>query len=354
MSGVFVRDHARAAALHHRVAVLAPEPTGRGYRPFRLTSSEDELPTMQVHYRRSRIPLGTGGAYTAGVLASLRRLARSGFRPDLIHAHVYEVGLAALLAGERYRVPVILSEHSSHFSLGTLSDSAVRRARFVFRRADLVCPVSEDLRRRLEARGFQGSFRVVPNPVDTEVFRPSPPPSAGPVTAVFVGGLDPVKRVDMLLRALAGANGLSIRLEVVGDGPVRRELEQLATALDLRGAVRFWGYLSRDGVAERIRSAHFLVLPSKVETFGIALAEALVVGRPVVATRTGAIPELVDERSGTLVPPGDVAALAAAVAAMAHRHHEFQWRLLSSDATARFGLAAVGRQWDDVYRSLAA
>lgn len=351
MSGVFVRDHARAAALQHRVAVVAPRLV-RERAPGTLRDGDDALLTMRVGYRRSALPLATGLGYTRGVMRALGRLREGGFSPDLIHAHVYEVGIAALVAGRRYGIPVILSEHSSHFSLGTLSRAARLRARLVWRGADLVCPVSEDLSRRMHQLGLRGRVEVVPNPIDTDVFRPSPPPTSGPLIALFVGGLDPVKRVDLLLRALASLRRPDIRLELVGDGPSRAPLEQLAGELGLTGEVRFHGYLGREGVAERLRMAHFLVLPSAVETFGVVLGEALAAGRPLLATRTGAIPEIVDERTGILVAPGDEHALARGIEEMAGALAGFDWRELSARATSRYGLESVGRRWDAIYRSL--
>jgi len=352
MNGVFVREHARAAALHHLVAVVADGGARDDSRPYVLSEAEDEeLRTLRLAHRISRIPMATGLAHARGVLAGLRRLRREGLRPDLVHAHVHQVGLAALIAGRRYRVPVVVSEHSSHFSLGTLSPSGRRLARLMFRAADLVCPVSEDLRRRIEDRGVRARFQVVPNPVDTVAFGGAPPPG-GPPTALFVGGLQPIKRVDLLLRALARVRHPDLRLEIVGDGPARSDLEGLAHELGLGQAVRFRGYVSKEGVAERMRAASFLVLPSMIETFGLALAEALAVGRPVVASRTGAIPEIVDERNGILVPPGDEEALAGAIERMVDERSRFDWRALSSAAGDRFGLAAVGRRWDEIYRTL--
>jgi glycosyltransferase involved in cell wall biosynthesis len=321
---------------------------GRG---FALSRSDEELITIRVKHRESHIPFRTGVTVARGLLSALRRLECSGFRPDLIHAHVYEVGIAALVAGRRYRVPVVVSEHSSHFSLGTLPTVARWRAQFVFRAADLVCPVSNDLRTHMERQGIHGRFQVVPNPVDTDIFAPTPPPPEPP-RVVFVGGLDPIKRVDLLLRALAIVRRSDVCLDIIGDGPSRCDLEGLTRRLGLSRSVRFHGYLPRSEVAMRLRSAHFLVLTSVVETFGVVLAEALVAGRPVVAGRVGAIGEIVDERSGILVPPGDEHALAEAIDQMIRRRGEFDWRTLSSGAVSRFGLDAIGTRWDAAYRSL--
>lgn len=352
-SGVFVRDHARAAALHHRVVVIVPQLVGPGM-DAEPAMPDDELATMRVRFRRSSLPLGTGIAYTRAVLGALNDLDRRGRSPDLIHAHVHEVGIAAIVAGRRRGIPVVLSEHSSRFSLDTLPAPARRRARLMSHGIDLICPVSEDLRRHMERIGMTGPFEVVPNPVDSDVFTPTRPPPSGPARALFVGGLHPVKRADLLLRAFARVDRRDLRLDVVGDGPCRGELERLSADLGLGSDVRFWGHQDREGVLERVRAAHFLVVPSAVETFGIAIVEALAVGRPVVATAVGAIPELVDRSRGRLVAAGDERALAEAITLMAGGWAAYDWRGLSDGVRAQFGLASIGVRWDGIYRSLTA
>src|SRR5439155_9657723 len=109
----------------------------------------------------------------------LRRLDEGGFRPSVIHAHYYLAGAVAVRIGRRLRVPVVISEHSSTFPAGTVSGIHVRRARFALESAALVCPVSRHLQEAIEAYGIDARFRVVPNTVDTEVFRPGPPRTGG-------------------------------------------------------------------------------------------------------------------------------------------------------------------------------
>ncbi len=134
---------------------------------------------------------------------------------------------------------------------------------------------------------------------------------------LFVGLLDEVKGVQVLLRAFARVHAAhpGARLDIVGDGPRRGEYEALASELGVAAAVRFHGALTRDAIAPMMREADLLVLPSRTETFGIVVVEALACGLPVVATRVGALPELVDSAAGVLVDPADPVALADGIAA---------------------------------------
>jgi len=137
----------------------------------------------------------------------------------------------------------------------------------------------------------------------------SSPPSASD-TVVFVGRLAPGKGVETLLAAWRRTTGSGLRLEVLGDGPLRGELEHAAPP-----GVSFAGYVGADEVRKRLLGARALVFPSEWhEPFGLVIIEALAAGLPVVATSTGAAPDaLVGEAQAWLVPPGDSDRLARAI-----------------------------------------
>lgn len=131
--------------------------------------------------------------------------------------------------------------------------------------------------------------------------------------------LIPYKGPDILLRAFAEMRGShpDVRLRLIGDGPMRAECEALAKQLGISDYVDFLGFRDRKYVGEALRGCSVFVLPSLTnsESFGIVVAEAMALDRAVIGSRIGGLPELIDdERTGLLVPPGDVTALAAAMA----------------------------------------
>jgi glycosyltransferase involved in cell wall biosynthesis len=128
---------------------------------------------------------------------------------------------------------------------------------------------------------------------------------------VAVARLEPQKGLDVALRALAALPPEAV-LVVLGEGPQRAELEVLAAQLGVTERVRFPGRVG--DVAALLRAAELLVHPARWEGFGLALLEAMLCGKPIVASRVSSIPELVaDGETGILVPPDDPAALATAV-----------------------------------------
>ena len=126
-------------------------------------------------------------------------------------------------------------------------------------------------------------------------------------------------------------------------------LEARARALGLDGNVRFHGLRTRAQVAARMAEADLFVLPSRVETFGMTLAEALAAGLPVVASDVGIAGEVVDEGTGVLVPPGDAAALAAGIDRALDGLGGFDPGRGAAVVRSRYGPDAVAEAWDDVY-----
>ena len=137
---------------------------------------------------------------------------------------------------------------------------------------------------------------------------------------VFAGRLVPIKAVDVLLRAWellleSGQVTPTDRLAIIGDGPLRADLERAAGRGRLRGTVQLVGELSQEEVAHWFSAASALCLPSRNEGTPNVVVEALASGRPVVASNVGGIPELVrDGANGVLVKPLDPNSLAAGLA----------------------------------------
>lgn len=349
------REQARAVADHHDVVVIAC----RGVRSPRrglwdLTDRvEDGLRTLRLEYRDLGPIYASYPVRLLALHAAMRRLRREGFVPDVIHARVVFSGFASLLLARPIGAPVIVSEHYTAFPRGLVGGVSEAMARITFERAALVCPDSEDLGREIRALGIGGRYRHMPNVVDTSEFRPGPRSARDGVRMVNVASLHEKKGHRFLLEALARArrerSGLS--LDLVGDGPLRDELEQLARQLGLGEAVRFHGALAKDGVARRMREADFFVLPSLFENAPHVLIEAMASGLPSVATQVGGIDEMIDFEQGVLVPPGDAPSLAEAMVHMSDSHPRFDADRLARRARERWGHEAVGRLWSEVYEA---
>lgn len=326
---------------------------------FQMTSGlEEGVPTVRIHgwnvpgkRLRRRLFLHLAGKVFDGYAGSFGE-------PDLIHAHsALWAGLAARRLGERHGLPYVVTEHSSAFARGLLADWQKRDANEVFSAASEVLAVSEALANQLRGLASNPTVRVVPNVVDTDFFclPPEERGRSGDFNVLVVGTLRRNKGVDLLLRAFAEVfeGEGDVELVVVGDGESRSELMELAGRLGIGAQVRFTGRLSRGGVRREMWKADVLVSASRVETFGIVLAEAMATGLPVVATRSGGPEEIVPEWGGWLVDPGHVHGLATALEHF--RRAERRMRRRTSDirehVVERFGSDAVIPRIVSVYRS---
>lgn len=266
----------------------------------------------------------------------------------------------ALLAAHVGRTARIISEHTPPDAyLAEAKLRPVRRAamRYLYPRADTVAVPTDRIGTALSALIARPIGTVtLPNPVIDTVATALPvrAPHAVP-QLVSAGRLVAAKGYDILLQAcqrLAG-QGAAFHLTIHGDGPLRAELQSMIAAMGLLDRVTLAGHT--DHLAAAIAAADLFVLPSRREGFGNVLIEAMAVGTPVLATRSGG-PETIirDGDNGFLVPPEDAAALAAALAGLiadpirrdAVRH--------AACGTARgFGIAASTRRFEALLDRLA-
>jgi len=245
---------------------------------------------------------------------------------DVIHCHFGPNGQRAvqLRAASALDGPIITSFHGYDVNaLPKIRGKGMYRS--LFQKGDLFTVGSEFMRGRILSLGApEGKIAKHPMGVNlsTFPFRERAEPADEAVRLLTVARLVEVKGVEFALRAVAlarrGIPGLTYT--VVGDGPLRRDLEALADELGITDSVKFEGQLPREMVIEHYRMADLFLLPGVVAAAGdeenqsVALAEAQACGLPVVASRIGGIPESVkDGESGILVPARDVDALAGAI-----------------------------------------
>jgi len=180
--------------------------------------------------------------------------------------------------------------------------------------------------------------------------------SPRPVRLLNLALMTPKKGQADLLRAFASAFGSrrDVELWLGGDGLERAPLERLARALGIQELVTFLGRVPPDQVPGLLNDVDVMVVSSHYETFGVVAAEALMMGRPVVATRCGGPECIVGEADGVLVEPGSPEDMARALLHVADNLSEYPADELSLRARQRFGGEAVADQLTQLYRRVLA
>jgi glycosyltransferase involved in cell wall biosynthesis len=343
--GIFVQEHAKAAQLFDDVAVLCGKPASITDRCVRTQMSEEEgLPTFRFTYPELPVPCTFWLSYAWGVQRAFRKVLRRWGRPDVIHAQEPHSAIAGSLLHYLYNIPYLVSEHCSAFGLHTLNWSWKMLARLSYPRARRVLGVNRNFPRDFAYYSFTCNFRWLPNSIDTEVFYPPTLPERQPIV-LHCSMFRELKRVPDLVRAFALVQEEfpQARLELVGDGEKRPLTEQLAQELLRPDSYIFHGVLSKPRLAELMRRAAVLVLPSQFETQSCVLLEAMACGTPVVATPVGDIPYFVGTDQGILIDPGDIPALAAAIKAILGGTRTFDPALLAASVARTFSKVTVGR-----------
>jgi glycogen(starch) synthase len=303
----------------HRVAVVC------GAEPGRDAERDDGDGAARLH----RFPFwqsltGKDGARSFATRAVIARLKET-FRPDVVHLSSLGPSLFYdLVTRHAWRAPTLLTLHGS-LRRGPSPGVFVRR---VIAEADWVVGVSHavlaearELAPAVTARSSVIHHGIAPGPVG------GAPPSVDPPQLVCLGRLVRDKGFDVAIDAMVPLRRLlpAVRLVVAGDGPEAPGLRDRVCRLGLGDCVAFVGAVAPADVPALLERASVIVIPSRAEGFGLVALEAAAVGRPVVATRIGGLPEVLDaEKTGLLVEPDQPAALAHAV-----------FRLLSDPAWLR-------------------
>lgn len=286
-------------------------------------------------------------------------------RLDLLHVH-YAIphAVSALLAAQMTagRLPFLTTLHGTDVTLVGADPSYLPITRFAIEQSTMVTCISEHLRAETQrVFGVKREIAVIPNFVNCGLYRAEGDPALRARYArphekllVHLSNFRPVKRVTDCIRVLAAtAKKLPCKLLLIGDGPDRAAAEKLARDLGLREHTAFVGKQQR--TAPLLAVSDLLLLPSAMESFGLAALEAMACGAPPVAYRVGGLPEVVtDGRDGRLVAAGDTQAMADAAVEILSSPETLRRMSAAARAAAasRFNSEAIIPRYIEAYERL--
>jgi L-malate glycosyltransferase len=332
-------------------------------QPFRLPHFMERVFFHEVE--TTRYPLFEHNNYSLSLAAMMHEVALR-HDLDLLHVHyaiphATSAWIAKEMLGPAHPLKIVTTLHGTDITLVGQERSYFDITRFSILRSDGITAVSDYLKRETVAR-FDvpaGSIEVIPNFVEPQLYdraayrcRKGALLEPGEKLVMHVSNFRPVKRVRDVVRIFARLRRqVPARLVLVGDGPDRPEATDEAERLGVADRVVFLG--KQDSVAELMACADLLLLPSSSESFGLVALEAMASGVPVVATRAGGLPEVVEEGvTGHLGEVGDVEAMAAA--AVSILRDPARWSAMSAaaraHATGRYAADVIVPRYEDYYR----
>lgn len=371
--GLWVQRMCDAAAQRADIIVLVPTPWVPPLFPLKAVARFRMIPQWERRGRTEiyfpRVP-GSIEYFThdfdarlalRNVLALARRLhAENSF--DLIHAHfIYPDGVVASQIGQALNIPVMTSEHAfwtpwlnARPRVGSQVDAALYGIK-------LVAPVSPFLHQNVAAYlRDRVEMTVLPNVVDDSVFFAAPR-ERDPNQLLYVGLIRRLKRVDVLIRALAEVRRThpAMRLKIMSAnafrayGQDRREVHDLVRTLGLESAIEIVAGSDPPAVAEAMRRCALVVVSSARETFCSVAAESLACGTPLVLTRCGGPEDFVTPADGVMVDVDNVHALAGGILEALGKRDDFDAADQQSRIVARFGREAWCDQAMAIYDRIA-
>jgi N-acetyl-alpha-D-glucosaminyl L-malate synthase BshA len=277
----------------------------------------------RIHYHEvevSNYPLFQYPPYCLALASRMAEVA-AGYGLDLLHVH-YAIphSISALLAKQMTvdrRLPFVTTLHGTDITLVGMDRSYFPITKFSIEQSDGITAISEYLgAKTVEVFGIAAPIRVIPNFVNCDLYQPDPERRPKEKRLIHLSNFRPVKRVLDCIRILHEVRrSTPAQLLMVGDGPDRGPAEMLARELGVEAHVTFLG--KQDHVERLIPHNHVLLMPSELESFGLAALEAMACGVPPVATLTGGTAELISHAvDGFLEPVGDIAAQAARVVSL--------------------------------------
>ncbi|MFN6946555.1 MAG: glycosyltransferase family 4 protein [Cytophagaceae bacterium] len=259
----------------------------------------------------------------------LRKLLRKNNIRAIVHTHtILPIGLAGVLLSKKFKIPHVCTVHGSDINIyPSYSRLAYALTRYALQRSDHIIAVSNKLKEKiLTIREGLNNITVIYNGADPNKFFPMSKETAKKRLGVderkkvilFIGNLKPVKGVNYLLEAFAKLQHIykknDIVLYLIGDGSEKENLIKLSKKLNIDKNVFFLGRKDHDEIPIWINIADIFILPSISEGFPTVIPEVMMSGVPIVASDVGGISEVVIHRkTGILVKPGDINALAEAI-----------------------------------------
>jgi N-acetyl-alpha-D-glucosaminyl L-malate synthase BshA len=295
-------------------------------QPFRLDGRDEN-----IHYHEvpvSNYPLFEYPPYDLALATRMSDVATY-YDLDLLHVHYaiphsISAYLARQMMAKRHRhLPFVTTLHGTDITLVGLDHSYLPITRFGIDESDGVTAISNYLREKtIEEFHTQREIEVIPNFVNCDVYTPLSDEAReegraryaapGEKILVHLSNFRPVKRaVDVVRTFSRVAKEIPAHLLLIGDGPDRSQAEWLAQRRHIRDRVHFLG--KQNSVSEILPLADLMLMPSEMESFGLAALEAMACRVPAIGTQVGGVPELIEDGvNGRLFPVGDVDGMAKA------------------------------------------
>jgi glycosyltransferase involved in cell wall biosynthesis len=360
--GDFVQRHARAAALYNDILVIyaVADEERMSTNDFDQSLNKDgRLTEHIIYFKKSAGFLGRVQAFLKWnklLKKSIKRFIEENGKPRLVHVHVsMKAGLIARWIKRRYGISYVVSEHSTHYKMGSHDDFfdksfVYRRAvAGIFRQARAVTNVSVAMGNVIKELFNLRKVYTINNTVDTSLFNNERSDNRK-FTFIHVSTLtESQKNVAGMLRVVGNLSKRRQDFELRIVGPATKEVEELIKSSGIENLVTLTGEIPYANVSKQMKMSSSLVLFSRYENLPCVIIEALCCGLPVISTDVGGVKELVNETNGKLVHSENERELEESMNDMMNEYENYNREQISASARERFSYPTIGKQFDELY-----
>jgi len=360
-NGDFVKRHAKAVGLFSDVTCLHVIHDPDLKQRFELIENEEENLHEIIIYFKPFVDLKVMRKWMKLLyyFKGFNSITKKFGKPNIIHANILiPVGFVAWILSVFYRVPFVLTEHWTGFlndvySQKPLITKAINN--FVARQAKTILPVTENLSLAMQKSGVKNQFTVVPNVVDTSIFKIKEYTNNSTKQILHVSDLnDHHKNITGLLRAIKLLSEIrqDFVLKIIHNQDNQFVFSYAKELKIEKQFVLFLGKKSSAEVAEIMSDSDFLVLFSNYENFPCVIVEAMACGIPVLSTNVGGISEYVDNEKGILIEKGNEQELVKQLNYLMENHKNYKKEKLHTFAVNHFSPEKIGMEYIETYKRI--
>lgn len=355
-NGNFVQRHAEAVATVHDVEIL--HAVGDDYQKEKFLFDDkviNGIRTLIVYYKNSANPARN----------FIRRLKayKEGFskltKPDLVHANVMHNNmLFAVRLKRKLGIPYVVSEHWTALRTINHQNFSIKKkmiARLIGNNAAYILPVSEELGNGIREIGIKTQIKVIPNVVDTEIFKPSTGLKTDFVflhVSTLIERKNPDKILEAAINLLKRGYRFKLMMGGTNDKKIQERLKAKISEAGFENEIEIFGEEDSDAIAGRMRAANCFILFSNDENQPCVIAEAFSTGIKVISTNVGGIPEFFPENSGVLLKEVDTDLLEAAMIKVMDENSSDSKEEIRNYAVETFSKQAIAEQFDKIYQQV--
>ena len=354
--GLFIKDQAIALSTKHEVIVVYFKVDYSHLAPFSKYSFIQRQSGKVIEYELitgKSFPVINQLKYLKDTYSFINREILKRRRIDIIHSHLsYPAGFLGTIIQKRKGIPCIVTEHSwiNKYFRSRIHKTSVL---FTLKHSACIVAVSQALRDDINSY-CRRQVKVIPNVVEMKKFSLTGTLQRdNKLNAGILGGMGNYRKgLDILIKALPLLKDLELTVHIGGDGKYLNTFRNLAKELEVQEKCIFYGEIKPEAIFDFYSKLDFFVLPSRDETFGVVVVEAMACGLPVIATKCGGPEEIITKETGILVERENPQDLARAIRFVSENPGSFNSDLIRNYAREKYGPETFVKSISEVYQEL--